>query len=84
MASNNTGQNTSNNNDNSNNALFNIISIFSSNSTLDENGTVKLPNVQATKVSNICDNIETLIPNAKPSLLQVLLSLNIHRKKQVQ
>ena len=61
--------------------MFNLItSIVSSNSTLDENGTVKLSKVKATKVSKICDDIETLIPNAKPSLLQVLLSLNIYKK----
>ena len=61
--------------------MFNLIaSIVSSNSTLDENGTVKLSKVEATKVSKICDDIETLISNAKPSLSQVLLSLNIYRK----
>ena len=61
--------------------MFNLItSIVSPNSTLDENGTVKLSKVKATKVSKICDDIETLIPNAKPSLLQVLLSLNIYKK----
>ena len=65
----------------SNNTLLNLIaSIVSPNSTLDENGTVKLSKVKATKVSKICDDIETLIPNAKPSLSQVLLSLNIYRK----
>ena len=36
--------------------------------------------VKATKVSKICDDVETLISNAKPSLSQVLLSLNIYRK----
>ena len=65
----------------SNNTLFNLIaSIVSPNSTLDENGTVKLSKVTVTKVSKICGDIETLIPNARPSLLQVLLSLNIYRK----
>ena len=61
--------------------MFNLIaSIVNPNSTLDESGTVKLSKVKATKVSKICDDIETLISNAKPSLLQVLLSLNIYRK----
>ena len=61
--------------------MFNLIaSIVSPNSTLDENGTVRLSKVKATKVSKICDDIETLIPNVKPSLPQVLLSLNIYRK----
>ena len=57
-----------------------IASIVSPNSTLHENGTVKLSKFKATKVSKICDDIETLIPDAKPSLSQVLLSLNIYRK----
>ena len=62
----------------SNNTLFNLIaSIVSPNSTVNENETVKLYKVKATKVSKICDDIETLIPNAKPSFSQVLLSLNI-------
>ena len=47
---------------------------------MDENGTVKLFKVKATKVSKICDDIETLIPNVKPFPLQLLLSLNINRK----
>ena len=56
----------------SNNTLFNVIaSVVSPNSTLDKNGTVKLSKVKDTKVSKICDDIETLIPNAEPSLLQV-------------
>ena len=60
--------------------MFNLItSIVSPNSTLDENGTVKLSKVKATKISKICDDIDTLIPNAKPSLSQVLLSLSIYR-----
>ena len=64
----------------SNNNLFNFIaSNVSPNSTLDENGTVKQSKVKATKVSKICDDIEALMPNAKP-LSQVLLSLNIYRK----
>ena len=65
----------------SNNTLFNLIaSIVSPNSTLDENGAVKLSKVKATKVSKICEDVETLIPNAKSSLSQVLLSLDIYRK----
>ena len=62
----------------SNNILFNLIaSIVSPNSALDKNGTIKLFKVKATKVCKICDDIETLIPNAKPFLTQVLLPLNI-------
>ena len=43
----------------SNNILFNLASIVSSNFTLDENGTVRLSKVKATKVSKISDDIET-------------------------
>ena len=65
----------------STNTLFKLIASFvSPNSTLDENGTAKLSKVKATKVSKLCDDIETLIATAKPSLSQVLLSLNIYRK----
>ena len=47
-----------------NNTSFNITpSIVSPNSTFNENGTVKLYKGKATKVSKICDDIETLIPN---------------------
>ena len=68
------------NNNTSNNTSFNLIaSIVSPNSTLDESGTAKLSKVKASKISKICGDIETLIPNAKPSLSQVLLSLNIYR-----
>ena len=48
--------------------------------TLDENGTAKLSKARPTKVSKIWDDIETWIPNAKPSLSPALLSLNIYRK----
>ena len=58
----------------SNNSSLNFIaSVVSLNSILDENGTVKLAKVK------ICDDIEILIPNTKPSLSQ-MLSLNIYRK----
>ena len=56
-----------------------IASIVSLNSILDENGTVKLAKVKTAKVSKICDDIEILIPNTKPSLSQ-MLPLNIYRK----
>ena len=32
------------------------------------------------KVKNMCDGIESLVPNSVPSLSQVLLSLNVYRK----
>ena len=35
---------------------------------------------KATKVTKICSDIESLIPNTTPSLSQVLLSLSMYRK----
>ena len=55
--------------------------IISPNSPYDKSGTVKLSHAKATKVSKICDDIESLISNSERSLLQVLLSLNIYRNK---
>ena len=61
----------------SHNNLFNLVTlIVSPNSPWDENGTVTLSHVKATKVSKICDDNESLISNSKPSLSQVLISLN--------
>ena len=60
---------------------FNLIAlIVSPNSPCGKKGTVKLPHAKTTKVSKICDVIKSLISNSKPSLSQVLLSLNIYRK----
>ena len=59
----------------SHNNLFNLIALIASlNSTCDKNGTLKLSYVKATKVSKLCDDIESLISNSEPSLSQVLLS----------
>ena len=43
-----------------------ITLVVSPNSTCDKNGTVKLSHVKATKVSKICEDIESLISNSKP------------------
>ena len=61
--------------------LYNLIAlIVSSNSPFDIDGSVKLSKGKATKVTKICSEIESLIPNTTPSLSQVLLSLRIYRK----
>ena len=46
---------------------------------LNDTGLVMLPKWKAEKVLQVCQNIESLLPNTKPSLDQVLLSLTIHR-----
>ena len=61
--------------------LFNLTElIISPNSRCDSSGTVKLSHAKVTKVSIICEDIESLIYNSEPSLSQVFLSLNIYRK----
>ena len=63
------------------NKSFNLIElIVSPNSPCGKKRTVKLLHAKTTKVSKICDDIKSLISNSKPSLSQVLLSLNIYRK----
>ena len=47
---------------------------------LDDTGLLKLPKSKAEKVLQVCQNIESLLPNIKPSLDQALLSLTMHRK----
>ena len=41
---------------------------------------MKLSKSKATKITKICSDIESLIPNTTPSLSQVLLSLSMYRK----
>ena len=61
--------------------LYNLIAlIVSPNSPFDIDGSVKLSKVKATKVTKICSDIESLIPNTTPSLCQILLSLSMYRK----
>ena len=57
-----------------------IALIVSPNSPFDIDGSVKLSKVKATKVTKICSDIESLIPNTTPSLCQILLSLSMYRK----
>ena len=61
--------------------LYNIVAwIVSPNSYIDKNGFVKLPPRKATKVSEICHNIQSLVPGGQPSLGQILLSLAMYAK----
>ena len=61
--------------------LYNLLSwIIFPKGQLGDNGIVKLPSTKVEKVLQITQNIEPLLPNAKPSLDQTLLSLTIHRK----
>ena len=54
--------------------------IVSPNSYMDGDVVVRLSKGKSTKVKEICQNIEALVPNAQPRLLQALLSLNIYCK----
>ena len=61
--------------------LYNLTAlIVSPNSPFNIDGSVKLSKGKATKVTKICSDIESLIPNTTPSLSQVLLSLTMYRK----
>ena len=57
-----------------------IALIVSPNSPFDIDGSVELSKGKATKVTKICSDIDSLIPNTTPSLNQVLLSLSMYRK----
>ena len=64
-------------------SLYNLIAwIVNPTSCYDENGIVKLSKTKATKVSKICDDIESLIPNSCPSFSLILLSLQVYRKRE--
>ena len=61
--------------------LYNLIALVASpNSLFDIDGSVKLSKSKAIKVTKICSEIESLIPNTTPSSSQVLLSLSMYRK----
>ena len=47
---------------------------------MDGDGVVILSKSKSTKVNEICQNIETLVPNAQPRLSQALVSLNMYCK----
>ena len=57
-----------------------IALIVSSNAPFEIDVSVKLSKGKATKVTKICSDIESLIPNTTPSLGQVLLSLSMYRR----
>ena len=61
--------------------LHNLLGwIVQPNATLNDNGLVSLSKSKASKIMQLAQNIESLMPNAKPSLDQALLSLTMHRK----
>ena len=61
--------------------LHNLLGwIVQPNATLNDNGLVSLSKSKASKIMQLVQNIESLMPNAKPSLDQALLSLTMHRK----
>ncbi len=61
--------------------LHNLLAwIVQPNATLNAKGLVSLPKSKASKIMQLAQNIECLLPNAKPSLDQALLSLTMHRK----
>ena len=61
---------------------FNFLAwIVDSHAPVDEHGMVSLKSKRkARKISQMCRNIESLLPNAQPSLDQVLFSLRLHWK----
>ena len=63
------------------NRLYNMIAwIVSPSSTMGKDGVVELSHGKATKVCEIVQNIQSLVPGAQPSINQVLLSLNMYAK----
>jgi hypothetical protein len=68
-------------NRNINTDLYNELCwIVNPDARLDDNGRVQLSQSKSAKVHQICQDIQAMLPNAQPSLDQVLLSLTIHRK----
>jgi hypothetical protein len=61
--------------------LYNELSwIVDPHARLDKEGRVQLSKIKATKIHQICQDIQALLPKSQPSLDQVLLSLTMHRK----
>ena len=61
--------------------LYNFLALVASPySTIDNTCTVRLSESKATKITKICEDIESLVPTCKPSLSQMLFSLNSHRR----
>ena len=66
---------------NLNTSLYNLIAfIVNPNTSYDSDGLVKLSKTKSTKVVKLCQDIESLVPNNKPSYSQILLSLNTYHK----
>ena len=64
-----------------NNDLYNeLCLIINPDARLNDNGRVDLAPSKASKVSQICQDLQVLLPNAQPSLDQVLLSLTMLAK----
>ena len=62
-------------------ATFNSVAwMINPDASIGENGLVKVAKNKETKISKICQDIESLMPNAIPSYDQLLLSLTLHRK----
>ena len=69
------------NTDHCNSATFNSIAwIINPDANLGDNGLVKVSKNKEFKISKICQDIESLMPNSVPSFDQLLLSLIFHRK----
>ena len=64
----------------SNNLYHLITGIVNPNLGCDNHGNVRLSKTKATKVSKICDDIETLVLNVTPLSSQVLLPPNVYLK----
>ena len=61
--------------------LYNELAwIVDPNAQLNDDGKVKLSQIKATKIQQIAQDIQALLPKSQPSLDQVLLSLTMHRK----
>ena len=61
--------------------LVNLLSwIIYPRGQLDDSGKVKVPKHKAAKIQQLAQSIESILPNAQPSLDQVLLSLTMYRK----
>ena len=61
--------------------LYNMIAwIVNPNGYIGKDGYVNLTTRKSTKVSEICQNIQSLVPGGHPSLGQILLSLNMYGK----
>ena len=59
--------------------LYNLIAwIVSPKSSMGKDGYVKLPKAKMIKVTQCCNNIQSLVPGGQPNIGQILLSLNVY------